>query len=43
MIVGIVGVAVAIVWEFYGTRKPVLRRSLFCSPTAITTYAYVLS
>ncbi len=43
MVVGVAGVIIAVVWEFYGAREPVLRRSIFCSPTALATYACALS
>ncbi len=43
IIVGIAGVMIAVVWEFYGAREPVLRRSLFSSPSALAAYACALS
>ncbi|KAG7284877.1 hypothetical protein NEMBOFW57_009492 [Staphylotrichum longicolle] len=41
--VGIAGVIIAVVWEFYGAREPVLRQSLFDSPSALATYTCALS
>ncbi|KAL2015435.1 hypothetical protein VTK56DRAFT_5501 [Thermocarpiscus australiensis] len=43
MIVGVSGVIIAVLWEFYGAREPFLRRSLFCSSSALATYACALS
>lgn len=43
IIVGVAGVIIAVVWEFYGAREPFLRRTLFCSASALATYACALS
>lgn len=42
MIIGVIGVIVAVVWEIYGAREPFLRPSLFCSTSALATYACAL-
>ncbi len=42
MIIGIVGVTIAIIWEIYGAQEPFLRPSLFCSVSALATYACAL-
>lgn len=38
IVVGIVTVIVAIIWEVYGAREPFLRPSLFKSGSALATY-----
>jgi hypothetical protein len=43
MIVGVSGVIIAVIWEFYGAREPFLHRSLFCSSSALATYTCALS
>ncbi len=42
MIIGVVGVTIAIIWEIYGAQEPFLRPSLFCSVSALATYACAL-
>ncbi|KAK4155670.1 major facilitator superfamily domain-containing protein [Chaetomidium leptoderma] len=42
MVVGVIGVIVSVVWEIYGAREPFLRPSLFCSASALATYACAL-
>jgi len=42
IVVGILGVVVAVLWEIYGAREPFLRPSLFNSPSALATYACAL-
>jgi hypothetical protein len=42
MIVGILAIIIAIFWEIYGAREPFLRPSLFCSTSALATYAGAL-
>ncbi|KAH6847678.1 major facilitator superfamily domain-containing protein [Chaetomium sp. MPI-CAGE-AT-0009] len=42
IVVGAVGVALAIVWEIYGAREPFLRPSLFKSGSALATYTCAL-
>ncbi len=42
MIIGIIGVTTAIIWEIYGAREPFLRPSLFYSTSALATYACAL-
>ncbi|KAL2145752.1 hypothetical protein VTI28DRAFT_6447 [Corynascus sepedonium] len=42
IVVGVVGVIVAVIWEIYGAREPFLRPSLFNSTSALATYACAL-
>jgi hypothetical protein len=42
MIIGVVSVIAAIVWEYKGAREPFLRPSLFHSTSALATYACAL-
>jgi hypothetical protein len=42
MLVGVLGVVIAVIWECYGAREPFLRPSLFCSTSALATYACAL-
>ncbi|KAL2020318.1 hypothetical protein VTK56DRAFT_8546 [Thermocarpiscus australiensis] len=42
IVVGVVGVIIAILWEWFCASEPFLRPSLFCSTSAIATYACAL-
>ncbi|VBB81046.1 Putative protein of unknown function [Podospora comata] len=42
MVVGVLSVAMSVVWESYGAREPFLRPQLFCSGSALAAYACAL-
>ncbi|KAK4233786.1 major facilitator superfamily domain-containing protein, partial [Achaetomium macrosporum] len=42
MIVGVLAIVAAVSWEIYGAQEPFLRPSLFCSTSALVTYACAL-